>query len=58
MTFNSLAILALQQSHDKSRVRALLEEARQMAQTSPDQKALAEAHAPTETMSHWSHLTL
>src|SRR5712692_9937119 len=42
MTLNRLAVLALQQSHDKSRVRALLEEAWQMAQTSHDQKALAE----------------
>ena len=42
LALNRLTILAIQQSHDKSRVRALLEEARQMAQTSSDQKALAE----------------
>ncbi len=42
LTLNRLAVLAAQQSHDKSRVRALLEEAWQMAQTSHDQKALAE----------------
>jgi tetratricopeptide (TPR) repeat protein len=42
MTFNHLAILALQQSHDRSRVRALLEEAWHMAETSQNQKVLAE----------------
>src|SRR6266568_8033727 len=42
MTLNRLAIMALQQSHDKPQVQALLEEALQMAQTSHDQKALAE----------------
>jgi tetratricopeptide (TPR) repeat protein len=42
MTLNRLAVLALQQSHDKPQVYALLEEALQMAQTSHDQKALAE----------------
>ncbi len=42
MTLNRLAVMALQQSHDKSQVYALLEEARQMAQTSSDQRALAE----------------
>jgi DNA-binding SARP family transcriptional activator len=42
MTLNRLAILALQQSHDRPRVRALLEEAWRMAETSHDQKALAE----------------
>ena len=42
MTLNRLAILAVQQSHDKPRVRALLEEAWQIAQASHDQKALAE----------------
>src|SRR5205085_6603926 len=42
LTLNRLAILALQQSHDKPKVRALLEEAWRMAQTSHDQKALAE----------------
>jgi tetratricopeptide (TPR) repeat protein len=42
ITLTRLAILALQQSHDKSRVRALLEEAWRMAETSHDQKALAE----------------
>jgi DNA-binding SARP family transcriptional activator len=41
-TLNRLAILALQQSHDRSKVRALLEEAWRMAETSRDQKALAE----------------
>ncbi|HEX6551888.1 MAG TPA: AAA family ATPase [Ktedonobacteraceae bacterium] len=42
LTLNRLAVLALQQSHDKLQVQALLEEALQMAQTSHDQKALAE----------------
>jgi DNA-binding SARP family transcriptional activator len=42
MTLNHLAILALQQSHDKPRVRALLEEAWRMAETSQNQKVLAE----------------
>jgi hypothetical protein len=42
LTLNRLAILELQQSHDKPQVQALLEEARQMAQSSSDQKALAE----------------
>src|SRR2546421_12776331 len=40
MTLNRLAILALQQSHDKPRVRALLEEAWRMAETSRDHKGL------------------
>jgi DNA-binding SARP family transcriptional activator/tetratricopeptide (TPR) repeat protein len=42
MTLNRLAILAVQQSKDKSQVRALLEEAWQMAETSQDQRALVE----------------
>ena len=42
ITLNRLVILALQQSHDRSKVRALLEEAWRMAETSHDQKALAE----------------
>ena len=42
LTLNRLAILAVQQSHDKPKVRALLEEAWRMAETSHDQKALAE----------------
>src|SRR5947209_14823 len=42
LTLNRLAILALQQAHDKPQVSALLEEARQMAESSQDQKALAE----------------
>jgi predicted ATPase/DNA-binding SARP family transcriptional activator len=42
MTLNRLAILAIQQLKDKPTVRALLDEAWQMAQTSHDQKALAE----------------
>jgi tetratricopeptide (TPR) repeat protein len=42
MTLNRLAILAVQQSFDKPKVRALLEEAWQMAQTSHDQRTLAE----------------
>src|SRR5207248_5259595 len=41
-TLNRLAILAVQQSNDKSQVQALLEEARRLAQTSHDQRALAE----------------
>ncbi len=42
LTLNRLAILAVQQSFDKPLVRALLEEAWRMAQTSHDQQALAE----------------
>jgi DNA-binding SARP family transcriptional activator/predicted ATPase len=42
MTLNRLAILAVQQSNDKPKVRALLEEAWQMAEASHDQRALAE----------------
>jgi DNA-binding SARP family transcriptional activator/predicted ATPase len=42
MTLNRLAILAVQQSKDKLQMRALLEEARQRAETSQDQRALAE----------------
>src|SRR3989442_14002209 len=42
MTLNRLAILAVQQSNDKSKVRALLEQAWRLAQTSSDQRALAE----------------
>jgi alkanesulfonate monooxygenase SsuD/methylene tetrahydromethanopterin reductase-like flavin-dependent oxidoreductase (luciferase family)/DNA-binding SARP family transcriptional activator len=42
MTLNRLAILAVQQSHNKPQARALLEEAWQMAQTSSDQRVLAE----------------
>jgi tetratricopeptide (TPR) repeat protein len=42
ITLTRLAILALQQSHDRSKVRALLEEAWRIAETSHDQKALAE----------------
>src|SRR3989440_3162859 len=42
LTLNRLAILALQQSHDKPQVQVLLEDAWRMAQTSADQKALAE----------------
>jgi len=42
LTYNRLALLALHQAQDRSQVRALLDEAWQMAQTSHDQKALAE----------------
>src|SRR5260221_446516 len=42
MTLNRLAILAAQQSFDRPQVRALLEQAGQMAQTSHEQRALAE----------------
>src|SRR5258708_4186090 len=42
LTLNRLAILAAQQSYDRPKVQALLEEAWQMAQTSSDQRALAE----------------
>ncbi|HEX6551547.1 MAG TPA: AAA family ATPase [Ktedonobacteraceae bacterium] len=42
MTYNRLAILAIQQLKDRPTVRALLEQAWQMAQSSHDQKALAE----------------
>jgi len=42
MTLNRLAILAVQQTFDKPKVQALLDEAWQMAQTSQDQQALAE----------------
>jgi len=42
MTLNRLAILAVLQSHDKPKMQALLDEAWQMAQTSHEQRALAE----------------
>ena len=42
MTLNRLAILVAQQANDKPRVQALLEDAWGMAETSSDQKALAE----------------
>jgi len=42
LTLNRLAILAVQQGSDKSKARALLEEALQMAEISQDQRALAE----------------
>ncbi len=42
MTLNRLAVLAVQQSKDKSQVQALLEEAWRLAQISSDQHALAE----------------
>ncbi|HEX6555402.1 MAG TPA: AAA family ATPase [Ktedonobacteraceae bacterium] len=42
MTLNRLAVLAAQQSFDKPKVQALLEEAWQMAEASHDQRALAE----------------
>ncbi len=42
MTLNRLAILAVHQSFDKPKAQALLDEAWQMAQTSHDQRALAE----------------
>ena len=42
MTLNRLAVLAVQQSFDKPQVRALLEQAWQIAETSHDQRALAE----------------
>ncbi|HEX6551350.1 MAG TPA: AAA family ATPase [Ktedonobacteraceae bacterium] len=41
-TLNHLAVLAVQQSQDKAKVRALLQEAWQMAQTSSDQRVVAE----------------
>jgi predicted ATPase/DNA-binding SARP family transcriptional activator len=47
MTLNRLAILAVQQSKDKLQVRALLEEARRLAENSHDQRALAETE--------WNH---
>jgi tetratricopeptide (TPR) repeat protein len=42
MTFNRLAILAVQQGKDKSEVQALLEQAWKMAQSSSDPRTLAE----------------
>ncbi len=42
MTLNRLAILAVQQSQDKSAVQALLEQAWHVAQTSSDPRTLAE----------------
>ncbi len=42
MTLNRLAILAVQQSNDKPQVRTLLEQALQVAQSSHDQRTLAE----------------
>jgi tetratricopeptide (TPR) repeat protein len=64
LTLNRLAILAVQQSKDRPRVRAFLEEARHIAQTSHDQRALAETecslaqiraivwYAPTSALAH------
>jgi tetratricopeptide (TPR) repeat protein len=42
MTLNRLAILAVQQANDKAQAHVLLERALHMAQTSQDQRALAE----------------
>ncbi len=42
MTLNRLAILAAQQSFDQTQVHTLLEQAWQMAQTSHEQRVLAE----------------
>jgi len=42
MTFNRLAVLAVQQLKDKPQVRMLLEQAWHMAETSQDQRVLAE----------------
>jgi predicted ATPase/DNA-binding SARP family transcriptional activator len=42
MTLNHLAILVLQQSNDRPRARALLEEAWRVAETCQDQRVLAE----------------
>jgi tetratricopeptide (TPR) repeat protein len=42
MTLNRLAILVVQHSNDKPQVQVLLEDAWRMAETSADQKALAE----------------
>jgi predicted ATPase len=42
MTLNHLAILVLQKSNDRPRARALLDEAWHMAETSQDQRVLAE----------------
>jgi len=42
MTLNRLAILAVQRSQDRSQVQARLQQAWHMAQTSSDQRALAE----------------
>jgi tetratricopeptide (TPR) repeat protein len=42
MTLNHLAIVVLQQSNDRSRARALLEEAWRVAESSHDQRVLAE----------------
>src|SRR5258708_14787501 len=64
MTLNRLAILVVQQSHDKPQVCALLKEAGRMAEASQDQRALAETEwnraqitaciwdAPTSAFSH------
>src|SRR3989440_3844524 len=67
MTLNRLAILAVQQSYDRPKVRAFLEEAWRMAETSHDQRALAETewnlaqiiaivwYAPTSALAHGEH---
>ncbi len=47
MTLNRLAILAVQQSKDRLQVRALLEEALRLAESSHDQRVLAETE--------WNH---
>ncbi|HEX6552494.1 MAG TPA: hypothetical protein VF026_07015, partial [Ktedonobacteraceae bacterium] len=67
MTLNRLAILAVQQSYDRPKVRAFLEEAWRMAETSHDQRVQAETewnlaqiiaivwYAPTSALAHGEH---
>ena len=59
LTYNRLAILAFHQGQDRPTVRALLEQAWQMAQTSHDQKALAETawNQAQITIMLWEDLT-
>src|SRR5260370_12536149 len=51
MTLNRLAILAVQQAHDKPQLRALLDEAWRIADTRHDHRGLVETHC------HPAHIT-
>ncbi len=53
VTLNRLAILAVQQTSDKPKARALFEQALQMAETSQDQRALAETEWNLATTALW-----
>ena len=54
MTLNRLAVLAVQQSKDKPKVRALLEEAWHLAETGHDQRAQAETEWNQAQIEAWA----